>query len=119
MPPVKAKGFGKPKNTKKTISRLLKYMGNYKYLWIFVFICVLISSATSVIGSYLIKPALNDYIIPLIGKQNPDFSGFIKLLVGIMGLFIVGVIASWTNSRLMLHISTNLLFKIRMELFTN
>ena len=118
MPPVKAKGFGKPKNTKKTISRLLKYMGNYKYLWIFVFICVLISSATSVIGSYLIKPALNDYIIPLIGKQNPDFSGFIKLLVGIMGLFIVGVIASWTNSRLMLHISTNLLFKIRMELFT-
>lgn len=118
MPPVKARGFGKPKNTKKTISRLLKYMGNYKYLWIFVFICVLISSATSVIGSYLIKPALNDYIIPLIGKQNPDFSGFIKLLVGIMGLFIVGVIASWTNSRLMLHISTNLLFKIRMELFT-
>lgn len=118
MPPVKAKGFGKPKNTKKTISRLLKYMGNYKYLWIFVFICVLISSATSVIGSYLIKPALNDYIIPLIGKQNPDFSGFIKLLVGIMGLFIVGVIASWTNSRLMLYISTNLLFKIRMELFT-
>lgn len=118
MPPVKAKGFGKPKNTKKTISRLLKYMGNYKYLWIFVFICVLISSATSVIGSYLIKPALNDYIIPLIGNQNPDFSGFIKLLVGIMGLFIVGVIASWTNSRLMLHISTNLLFKIRMELFT-
>ena len=118
MPPVKAKGFGKPKNTKKTISRLLKYMGNYKYLWIFVFICVLISSAASVIGSYLIKPALNDYIIPLIGKQNPDFSGFIKLLVGIMGLFIVGVIASWTNSRLMLHISTNLLFKIRMELFT-
>ena len=118
MPPVKARGFGKPKNTKKTISRLLKYMGNYKYLWIFVFICVLISSAASVIGSYLIKPALNDYIIPLIGKQNPDFSGFIKLLVGIMGLFIVGVIASWTNSRLMLHISTNLLFKIRMELFT-
>lgn len=118
MPPVKARGLGKPKNTKKTISRLLKYMGNYKYLWIFVFICVLISSATSVIGSYLIKPALNDYIIPLIGKQNPDFSGFIKLLVGIMGLFIVGVIASWTNSRLMLYISTNLLFKIRMELFT-
>lgn len=93
-------------------------MGNYKFLWIFVFICVLISSAGSVIGSYLIKPALNDYIIPLIGKQNPDFSGFIKLLCGILCLFITAAIASWANSRLMLYISTNLLFKVRVDLFS-
>lgn len=118
MPPVKSKGFSKPKNAKKTISRILKYMGNYKFLWIFVFLCVLISSAASVIGSYLIKPALNDYIIPLIGKQNPDFSGFIKLLCKIMCLFIVGAVASWANSRLMLYISTNLLFKVRLDLFS-
>lgn len=118
MPPVKSKGFSKPKNAKKTISRILKYMGNYKFLWIFVFLCVLISSAASVIGSYLIKPALNDYIIPLIGKQNPDFSEFIKLLCKIMCLFIVGAVASWANSRLMLYISTNLLFKVRLDLFS-
>lgn len=118
MPPVKSKGFSKPKNAKKTISRILKYMGNYKFLWFFVFLCVLISSAASVIGSYLIKPALNDYIIPLIGKQNPDFSGFIKLLCKIMCLFIVGAVASWANSRLMLYISTNLLFKVRLDLFS-
>ena len=93
MPPVK-KGFAKPKNAKKTISRLLRYMGSYKYFWILVFICVLLSSGASVLGSYLIKPALNDYIIPLIGKQNPDFSGFLKLLAGVFCLFLVGVLAS-------------------------
>ena len=117
MPPVR-KGFAKPKNAKKTISRLMQYMGSYKYFWILVFICVLLSSGASVLGSYMIKPALNDYIIPLIGKQNPDFSGFLKLLVGVFCLFLVGVLASWINNRLMLHISTNLLFKVRVDLFS-
>ena len=117
MPPVR-KGFAKPKNAKKTISRLMQYMGSYKYSWILVFICVLLSSGASVLGSYMIKPALNDYIIPLIGKQNPDFSGFFKLLVGVFCLFLVGVLASWINNRLMLHISTNLLFKVRIDLFS-
>ena len=117
MPPVR-KGFAKPKNAKKTISRLMQYMGSYKYSWILVFICVLLSSGASVLGSYMIKPALNDYIIPLIGKQNPDFSGFLKLLVGVLCLFLVGVLASWINNRLMLHISTNLLFRLRVDLFS-
>lgn len=115
MPP--RKGFAKPKNAKKTIGRLLQYMGKYKFLWILVFLCVIISSGASVIGSYLIKPALNNYIIPLIGHQNPDFSGFLKLLIGVLCLFVMGVIASYCNSRLMLHISTNLLFRIRCDLF--
>ena len=116
MPPVK-KGFAKPKNAKKTISRMMQYMGSYKYFWILVFVCVLLSSGASVLGSYMIKPALNDYIIPLIGKQNPDLSGFLKLLVGVFCIFLVGVLASWINNRLMLHISTNLLFKVRVDLF--
>ena len=117
MPPVR-KGFAKPKNAKKTISRLMQYMGSYKYSWILVFICVLLSSGASVLGSYMIKPALNDYIIPLIGKQNPDFSGLLKLLAGVFCLFLVGVLASWINNRLMLHISTNLLFNVRIDLFS-
>lgn len=117
MPPVK-KGFAKPKNAKKTISRMMQYMGSYKYFWILVFVCVLLGSGASVLGSYMIKPALNDYIIPLIGKQNPDLSGFLKLLVGVFCIFLVGVLASWINNRLMLHISTNLLFKVRVDLFS-
>lgn len=118
MPPMRQKGFGKPKNAKKTIGRILQYMGKFKALWLLVFLCVLISSGASVIGTYLIKPALNNYIIPLIGKQNPDLSGFAQLLLGVLALFCVGVLASWCNSRLMIYISTNLLYNIRCDLFT-
>ena len=93
-------------------------MGKFKALWLVVFLCVIISSGASVIGTYLIKPALNNYIIPLIGKQNPDFTGFAKLLIGVLALFCVGVLASWCNSRLMLYISTNLLYNVRCDLFS-
>lgn len=118
MPPAKPRGFGKPQNAKKTISRILSYMGKYKLLWLVIFLCVLVSSLASVLGSYMIKPALNNYIIPLIGQQNPDFSKFLEILIYVMCIFLVGVLASWVNNRLMLHISTNLLFKIRCDLFS-
>ena len=117
MPPMRQKGFGKPKNAKKTIGRILQYMGKFKALWLVVFLCVIVSSGASVIGTYLIKPALNNYIIPMIGHQNPDFTGFMRLLLGVFALFIVGVFAGWCNSRLMIYISTNLLFNVRCDLF--
>ena len=69
------------------------------------------------LGIYFIKPALNNYIIPLIGQQNPNMIGFAKLLLSALVILIFGAFASWCNSRLMLFISTNLLFNIRCDLF--
>ena len=116
MPP--RRGFQKPKNAKHTIKRILGYMGRFKALWLVVLLCVLVSSLSGVIGSYLIKPALNNYIIPMIGSGNPDFTGFARLLMGVLAMFLLGVIASYCNSRLMLYISTNLLYSIRCDLFS-
>lgn len=121
------KGFAKPKNAKKTIGRILEYMGKYKSLWILVFICVLISSGVSVAGSYLIKPALNNHVIPLAklvaaGASQVEISqriwAFGRLLIIVMGMFLLGVVVSWCNQRLMITISTNLLYNIRCDLFS-
>ena len=109
--------FAKPKNTAKTIGRLLKYIGQNKALLIIVFICILISSASTVAGTYLLKPIINNYILPLVGSQNPDLSKFLSLL-GIMGIiYLLGALATYVNNRIMLQISTKTLFKIRTELF--
>ena len=43
--------------------------------------------------------------------------GFGKLIIGALGIFLLGVLAQWGNARLMLHISTNVLFNIRTDLF--
>lgn len=121
------RGFSKPKNAKKTITRILEYMGKYKILWIFVFLCVFISSGISVAGTYLVKPAMNNYIIPLakmvLDQVEQTFIthkllSFAKILLLILGMFLVGVTASYINSRLMLKISTSLLYNIRLDLFS-
>lgn len=124
--PGRTKGFAKPKNAKKTISRILEYMGKFKSLWFVVFLCVVVSSGAGVISNYLIKPALNDYVIPLAQKYAANgfseeiaqgLAGFAGLLVKVIVIFIVGVVASYCNQRLMIYISTNLLFNIRCDLF--
>jgi ATP-binding cassette, subfamily B, multidrug efflux pump len=115
--PNQRKGFAKPKNTRGTIMRLLGYMGKFKALWIIIFIAVIMSSLAGVAGSYIIKPALNDYIIPLIGQKHPDMTGFAKLLSTMLVIFAFGAFATWANSRLMVFISTNVLYNIRTDLF--
>src|SRR5574344_1663814 len=117
MPPMKMRGVARPKNAKKTIFRLIKYMGQFKKLWPVVFVCVLVSSLAGVAGTYLLKPAINNYIVPLIGKQNPDMSGFAKLLVMMMFIYLAGVVASFGTQRILLSISTSTLCKRRTDLF--
>lgn len=128
--PGRTKGFAKPKNAKKTIARILQYMGKFKSLWLVVFLCVIISSGASVVGSYLIKPAINNYILPLAkmfaenaaNVNSVEFisllASFGKLLIVVLCVFIIAVCASWCNSRLMIYISTNLLFNVRNDLFS-
>lgn len=124
MPPVKMKGVAKPKNSKKTIKRLLHYLGEFKFLIVVLLFVTLISVGASVLGDTLIKPALNNYIIPLFTRATSgevltikDFFPFIKMLCIIACVFVLGACATWGNSRIMLHISTNTLYKIRTDLF--
>lgn len=124
MPPVKMKGVAKPKNSKKTIKRLLHYLGEFKVLIFVLLFVTFISVGASVLGDTLIKPALNNYIIPLFTRATSgetlgikDFFPFIKMLCIIACVFVLGACATWGNSRIMLHISTSVLYKIRTDLF--
>lgn len=117
MPPVKIRGVAKPQDTKKVISRIVKYMKEFRALWILVFLCVLISSSAGIISSYVIKPVLNDYIIPLIQDDFPDFRQLGILLMHLSVVLAFGALAAWAANRIQLYITTSFLFKIRVDLF--
>lgn len=124
-PGPRNRGMAKPKNAKKTISRLIQYMGKYKGLLVIVLLAVVVSAGASVAGDALLKPAINNYIIPLFKRATggeslvfADYFPFLKLLIGMAIIYILGAFASWLNSRLMLHISTHMLYRIRTDLFT-
>lgn len=113
------KGVSKPKNIRKTIGRILKYIGAYKWQLIVVVLGVLISSAANIMGTYLLKPIVNDYIMPLVGQENPNLSGLLGIIGTMALIYIVGAFFSWLFSRLMINVSTGTLYKIRTDLFNH
>ena len=117
MPPHRPKGHGKPKNIKQTVLRILSYIKGYRLLMAFALLCIMFSAAAGIAGTYFLKPLINNYILPFIGQENPDLSEFITMLTVMGIIYLLGVAASYTSSRIMLIISTGALFKIRTELF--
>ncbi len=109
----------KPKDVRKTINRILGYFMEFRWQFIIVVLCLIVSALSSVVGIYLLKPIVNEYIVPFIGKGNPDLSGFLSMLTLMGGIYLAGVIANYLSARLMLNISTGTLRRIRIEMFTH
>ncbi len=107
----------KPKDAKKTLLRILKYMGSYKLLLLLVVLLVIISAGADVAGTYFLKPVINNYIVPFIGQQNPDLSGLVRVLCLLGGIYLAGSASAFCYNRLMVVISTKTLKKIRTDLF--
>ena len=104
-------GFRKPKDLRGTLSKLMGYLGQYKALLVIVVILLFISAACSVAGSYLIKPLINDYILP------GDFIGLAKMLCVMAGVYVVGAVCSYGYARIMVHVAQNTVAKLRADLF--
>lgn len=118
MPAVKnKKGRPRPGNLKGTLRRLLQYLRPYRLRLLLVMLAILFSSGAAVAGSYYLKPLFNNYIMPFVGRQNPDLSGFIRLIAIMAGIYLLGAACTYIYSRLMLVISTNTLAQIRKDMF--
>ncbi len=109
--------MGKVKNPKETLKRLLSYFKKYRWALVVVVICIILSSLVNVANSLFIKTLIDDYITPLLGSDNPDFSGLINALSGMAVIFVVGVIATFTQMRIMVVITQGILTKIRNDMF--
>lgn len=109
----------KPKNAGKTLSRVMKYMFAYKLQLAAVTAAIIVSSAANVAGTYFLKPIINQFIVPYIGSNNPDMTGFISMIGILAAVYALGVAATYAYNRLMLNISTGTLYKLRTDLFTH
>lgn len=105
----------KPKNVKGSILRLLSYIKDDKWLFGIAMICVVVNTGASLLGSYMLRPILNNYIVPENGVG--DIAGLAKALM-IMGcVYLAGVVAAYFQARIMIGISQRALMKLREELF--
>ena len=111
----------KPKvsaGTIKTAGRLMKYVtGPYKVQFIIVLICILMTSVSTIAVSLSLRFLLDDFILPLVGQQDPNFSELYKAMAVLACIFILGVIASFVYNRMMVIIGQGVLKKVRDEMF--
>lgn len=66
---------GKPKAGKKTFLRLISYVACDRRLLIVIGVLIVISIAANLTGSYMLRPIINDYILP------GDFQGLVRILL--------------------------------------
>ena len=118
MPPVR-QGFKKPKDTRKTVQGVMSYLADFKPQLILVVLFVVISSAASVAGTYFLKPIIDDYIVPFIGADNPDLSGFVGILCVLALIYMSGALSSWAYSRIMVNVAAKSLCKMRRDMFAH
>ena len=100
-----------------TVRRLLGYLGRYRGMMIAVVVCILISSLASVASSLFFRRLIDDYILPLVGVSQPDFTNLIHALVLLGLIFLVGVFTTWFYSWFMVSIAQNVLRRVRDEMF--
>ena len=118
MPGPRKQSFAKPKNAKGTFRRILTYFRPYRLQLVLVLIGLLASVAANIAGTYMLKPIINDYIVPWIGNENPDFTGLIGQLAVMAAVYTIGILGTFMYNRLMINVSTGTLLKLRLEMFT-
>ena len=101
-----------------TIKRLLKYATSiYKLQFVIVIISIIVSAIASVLGIQFLKSLIDNYITPLLGMENPNFEPLFVAVVGMGGMYLIGILSTYLYNRLMINISQGVLKKVRSEMF--
>lgn len=121
MPPVPQgkNAFHRPKNMRRTFARTFACFKAYHFQLVLVLIGIVLSAGANVAGTYMLKPIIDDYIVPWIGNADPDFSGLIGQLAIMFAIYTIGMGGTYLYNRLMITISTGTLLQLRKELFTH
>ncbi|MDR3755546.1 MAG: ABC transporter ATP-binding protein [Enterocloster sp.] len=110
-------GGGKPKDSRRTVVRLLRYLEEDKAKMVLAFVCVIANTVCMLAGSYMLRPIINTYIAPVNGSRG-DIQGLARALIALGFVFLAGVAANYYQAKVMLTVAQNALQKIRDDLFT-
>ncbi len=106
-------GYKRPKDTKKTIKHLLVYLGFHKWSFVLVALLVFISAGANIMGTYLLKPVINKFIVP------GDITGLIRAVISMGVMYLCGALATFAYNRLMVITSQKVIKEIRNDLFAH
>ena len=106
------KGRG-PKDVRKTVGQLMRYLGRHKLALAAVAVMVFIGSGANIFGTYLLKPVINRYVLP------GDVGGLLTMLLMMGVMYLAGATATWGYNQLMAHTGQQVVAEIRADLFAH
>ena len=118
MPPPRMRGDGrKAKDPKKTLLRLLKYMLKYWPVLLAVMVCIVVHAIAQSVGSTALGNLVDKFILPMVDSGSADFQPLLQFIIQIASVFVLGIVASFLQSYLMVGVTQGIQKKIRDELF--
>ena len=103
-----------------TVFRLFRYiLRNYKVSFAVVLLCIVVSSLTSLASSLFTRTLIDDYITPMTTSAAPDYAPLAVALVKLAAVLLVGIIAGYAQSLIMIHVGQGTMLRIRKDLFSH
>ena len=119
MPPVRMRGDGRmAKDPKKTLFRLLGYLKKHAVILCIVMVCIVVTALAQTTGSTALGKIVDNYILPMLETGSTDFSALASFLVQVACIFVLGILASFLQSYLMVGVTQGIQKNIRDEMFT-
>ena len=103
----------RPKNLKRTVLKLMGYMGNHKFLLLLVAVLVSVSASAGLAGTYMLKPIVNQYIVP------GDVEGLFRAVAFTGMIYLCGVAAAYGYTQTMVVAAQKIIYEIRRDLFNH
>ena len=111
-------GFQKPKETKKTVKRLLSYMGQHPVMLIVAFLCVIASALASVSATYITRPIINDIAAAVAAGQTTLPSLGPKVLQ-LLAVYIFAAACYFLQGNMMVRVAQRGTNALRRDLFNH
>ena len=100
------------------IRRVIQYMLHYyKYMFLLVVVCILITAVATVVGATFPQTLVDDYIMPMLSGGAEDFGGLASDLVRLACIMALGVITAFAYNRIMVNVSQGTMRRLRDDLF--
>ncbi len=114
MPKAKVEHAG------KTFKRLIGYvMKHYAAACVIVAVCIVVSVLANVQGTLFIQTLIDDYIKPMLLTDQPDFGGLLRAILRVACFYLIGVLSTYAQSRIMITVTQGTMKRLRDDMFAH
>lgn len=101
----------------KVLKRLFSCVFVYRAKVFVIVSAIIVSSVVQAACAMFLQSLVDAYILPLVGKQNPDWMPLVRMIILMASVYVIGIFCCWLWSRLVANISESVMRDLRDSMF--